>query len=296
MPNGAPLQGGPAPRKFNVVRRGQGRSTIIGDRLAGGIKARWQRIPPQAITAIWISLAAAVLILRIYECTLLPGTTGDLSRHIYYGLLVAERGLGVASQPLVQLDPAYRDVAWSDLPYAYPVLTLFFFTFVTWISPTLFFVRLSLTAVEAANSLLVGLTSRDRWLALLYWASPSSIWWISREGQFEALQSFFVFLGFFLLRRFPAAACVALAFAIQVKLTAVLLLPLVAWLVWTSQGRGAWRSAVAFVAGFAPTAVATLFYPAIDQLRHNAPLNFNPYFWNVFSNDMFMWMPPSMIW
>jgi hypothetical protein len=38
-------------------------------------------------------------------------------------------------------------------------VTLFFFTVVSWISPTLFFVRLSLTAVEAVNAVLVGAVS-----------------------------------------------------------------------------------------------------------------------------------------
>jgi hypothetical protein len=252
-------------------------------------------IAPRAATILWITLAVGVLALRLHECLRLPDHTGDISRHIYYALLVAEHGLGAAGQPLSHYGPAYGGIAWADLPYNYPVVTLLFFTAMSWISPTLFFVRLSLTAVEAVNALMVGVISRDRWLALIYWAAPNSIWWISREGQFEALQSLFVFLAFLLLRRSPRLACVALALAIQVKLTAALLLPLVAWLIWRELRAKAWTAAAAFAAGFAPTALALMYYPAVKQLAYSAPLAFNPYYWNIFDRAMFTWLPSWMI-
>jgi hypothetical protein len=149
--------------------------------------------------------------------------------------------------------------------------------------------------VEAINALLVGVMSRDRWLALIYWAAPGSIWWISREGQFEALQSLFVFLTFLLLKRSPRLACVALALAVQVKLTAILLMPLVAWTVWKALRTEAWQAAAAFAAGFTPTAFALIFYPAVKQLRYSAPLTFNSYYWDVFTHKMFGWVPPWVI-
>ena len=252
-------------------------------------------LAPRVTTVLWIALTAGALVLRVHECLRLPEHTGDISRHIHYALLVTRHGLGAMGQPLIHFGAGYGDIAWSDLPYNYPIVTLLFFTVVSWISPTLFFVRLSLTAVEAVNAILVGAVSRDRWLALIYWAAPNSIWWISREGQFEALQNLFVFLAFFLLKRAPSLACVALALAVQVKLTAILLLPLIAWLVWKELGMKAWTAAAAFAAGFAPTAVALAYYPAVQQLGYSAPLAFNPYYWNVFAPAMFVWLPSWIV-
>ena len=99
------------------------------------------------------------LVLRVHECLRLPEHTGDISRHIHYALLVTRHGLGVLGRPLIDFGRAYGGIAWSDLPYNYPIVTLFFFTAVSWISPTLFFVRLGLTAVEAVNAVLVGAVS-----------------------------------------------------------------------------------------------------------------------------------------
>jgi hypothetical protein len=200
-----------------------------------------------------------------------------------------EIGVGVAGLT--------EQIPWSQAPYPYPALALLFFTAVASVWPSLFFAKLVLTALEAGSALMVGRLSGDRWLGLVYWANPMSIWWVSREGQFEALQSFLVILSLALLMRSPRlyktlAAAVLVILAVQVKITAILLLPLVAWTAWKRFGRRCWWLLPACIAGLLPTAVATLSYPAVSNvLKFSTPLHYNPYFWNLLDSQIFSWNP-----
>jgi hypothetical protein len=143
----------------------------------------------------------AVGLLRLYYCTLLPRSTGDLARHILYSLYVARDGLAALGKPLIELSPLLSGFAWSELPYNYPILARHFFSAVSAVSPTLFSAKLALTLVEAFNSALIYDTSKRTELALLYWASPASTWWVSGEGQFEPVQSLFVLLALYAVER-----------------------------------------------------------------------------------------------
>ena len=172
--------------------------------------------------ALW---ALGVLGLRAYYTTLLPINTGDITRHLYYGLATGRYGLAIAEQPLIHVSGAFQATAWNDLPYGYPVVTLLFFTAVAAIHPSLFFARALLTVIEAYNSFQLYKLTRKAWIGVLYWSLPASIWWASREGQFEPLQALFMFSALRLLRIAPWAGFACLALAIQTKLTAVLLLP-----------------------------------------------------------------------
>jgi hypothetical protein len=150
--------------------------------------------------------------------------------------------------------------------------------------------------LEGISAILIYGTTGERWLALLYWASPLSIWWTSREGQFEALQNVLVFLALYLLKRRPAIAFLALGLAIQVKLSAVLLLPVVVLALPRSAPRQTLACLGAFAASLSPTAIACLYYPALAQIQYSAPLLYNPYYWNFLDRPMFLWNPAWMIW
>ena len=177
--------------------------------------------------ALWafILLLLSIAGLRFYYCTQLPVNTGDITRHIYYGLYTSQKGLSAAGMSLVELDPHISNVAFPFLPYNYPIITLLFFTLVAKLSPTIFCSKFLLTLIEAFNSLLIYKYSKERLLTLIYWASPISIWWVSHEGQFEPLQSIFVISALYMLQNKKPLAFILLSLAVQVKLTAILFLP-----------------------------------------------------------------------
>ncbi len=252
-------------------------------------------------TITLVLVATAVAALRYHYCTQPPANTRDVVRHMVYGRLVAERGLAIAGQALSQMDPPIKMVTWSNVPYNYPIVTLGFFTLVSALSHTIFFAKLALTVIEAINACLVYLCSGQRWLAVVYWASPVSMWWVSREGQFEPLQSLFALAALYLLPRTPAVAFALLALAVQVKLSAVLLLPLFL----LSVVRGGWAALLPAAAGFGlaitPSVIALWYYPVryypliAHVLRYNAPEVYNPYYWNVAARGVFGWNPPWLI-
>lgn len=245
---------------------------------------------------VFILLIIGVAALRFFYCIQLPVNTGDIIRHIYYGLFVDQNGLSAAGKSLVELDPHLQKIAWSSLRYNYPIVTLFFFAIVVKFSPTIFFAKFVLTLIEALNSLLVYKYSKQRFLALIYWASPISIWWVSHEGQFEPLQNIFIISALFFLPKRKSLAFILLALAVQVKLTAVLFLPY--FLLQTRHEKLGSLTHIftAFVIGFLPTIVTIFHYPAISQIFSTiTSLNYNPYYWNFFNHRMFGWNPIGLI-
>lgn len=241
------------------------------------------------------ALALALAAIRAIQVETLPLITGDVVRNLLYGIAVREWGLGAAARPLADLSQAWRAASWSSLPYNYPPVTLAFFALVSAISPTVFFAKAVLTLVEAANGVLVARLTGSRPLGLLYWASPASIWWVSREGQFEPLQSLFSLLALLALPRFAFAAGVSLALAIQVKLTAVVLAPWIAHRCWRASPRALRLAALGFALGLLPSVYAELRWGALTNvLRFSAPLAYNPYYWN-WTADMFSWNPGWLV-
>jgi hypothetical protein len=181
------------------------------------------------------------------------------------------------------------------LPYNYPPAALAFFALVSALSPTVYAAKAALTLVEAGNSALVARLTGSRALGLVYWASPASIWWVSREGQFEPLQSLFSLLALLALPRFALAAGVSLALAIQVKLTAAVLIPWLALRAWQAGPRALQLGALGLALGLLPSVYAEVSYGALSNvLRFSAPLVYNPYYWNWAAN-MFSWNPGWLI-
>jgi hypothetical protein len=245
---------------------------------------------------LFILLFGSVACLRLCYCFQLPVNTGDIPRHLFSGLYVAKMGLPAAGHALADLNPALRGVAWAGLPYNYPVVTLLFFTVIAKLWPTLFFVKLALTLIEAVNTALIWKFSNQRWLALLYWASPVSVWWVSHEGQFEPLQTLFACAGLVLLKDRKCLAGALLALAIQVKFTAIFFLPYFVLTVWQDNRKGLPAALAAFCLGFAPTLIAAGYYPVLAQIFSTAKSQaYNPYYWNIFKHDAFGWNPGWLV-
>lgn len=237
----------------------------------------------------------AVAALRVYECTRLPVETGDVVRNLLYGLAVGAHGPALAGQPLVEISSLWRTAPWAQLPYNYPPLTLAFFSAVAALSPTVFAAKLALTALEAGNAWLLAQTTGSRWLGVVYWASPMSIWWVSREGQFEPLQTLFTLLALLAATRAPLAAGAALGLAISVKMTAAALLPWLAYTLWKAGPRACALGAGGLALACLPALAAELSYGGISNVfRFSAPLVYNPYYWD-WTARMFSWNPGWLI-
>jgi hypothetical protein len=253
---------------------------------------RWKRARNLLLVAI-VAVSAA---LRLRHCVEPPVNTGDVVRHLLYGILVGERGLQWAGVPLAQVDPSYASVSWAGLPYNYPILALLFFTAVASVWPSILAVKLALSAVEAANAVLVARLGGSRWLGVAYWAYPASIWWVSREAQFEPLQNLSALLALAALPASSVAAAALLGLAVQTKVTAVLLLPFVLARAARRGTRSALAAAAAFAASFLPTLVSLAFYPSVEQVvRYSRPMRYNPYFWNVLDPGIFLWNPRWLV-
>jgi len=238
---------------------------------------------------------AAVTALRVYECTLLPVETGDVVRNLLYGVAIGEHGLSAAGEPLREISIRWAGASWSNLPYNYPPTALAFFALIAAISPTVFAAKLALTALEATNAWLIHRLCDSRLLGLVYWASPASIWWVSREGQFEPLQTLLTLLSLLALARFPLLCGTALALAIAVKMTAAALVPWVAYNLWKSGRRALALAALGFALGSLPAIGAELAYGGISNVfRFSSPLVYNPYYWD-WTAKMFSWNPRWLI-
>lgn len=276
-----------------------------------------RKIPAGRIA--FIALIAGVAALRMWHLCRMMVLTGDIVRHLNYGVMVGEAGWSVAGHPLSAYHGLFW-VSWSTVPYNYPVVTLGFFRLLAAIWPSIFFGKLALTLIEAANAWLVARITGRRWLGALYWAAPVSIWWVSREGQFEPLQNLFVLSALYLLNQSIANGCsrlscnpnsdnpqsairnpqfgtlhsafrICLAFlllslAVQVKLTAIFLLPWFIVTVWRSERRRLAPGLLAFAAGALPTLLAMRAYPILNAIGGNlGALHFNPYHWNIFARE-----------
>ena len=237
--------------------------------------------------------------LRVAYSLELPANPGDAVRHILSGLAVLEHGVGVADVPLAALGPELAAVPWADRPFTYPPVALLFDAGVAALSPTLAGWKLTLTGLEAVSALLLWRLTGSRWIGLAYWASPVSIWWISHEGQIEAVQNVLALAALLALgwRRWIGWALLALA--IQAKAFALFLLPWFVRAEWGalrgrtgdgSPGReggsgrgmlGAWG----FLLGLVPLAFVLPFWP-LSNLLGGAALEINPWFWNPFAGEL----------
>ena len=245
-----------------------------------------------------VAIVVTVAALRLYYCALLPAHTTDTIHSIYYGLAVNKHGLAAAATPLIRISPGFEKELWHDRPFHYPVLAPAFFALVTMIWPSLFFAKFCLTLCEAANARMVARYTGNRWLGIVYWASPISIWWVSHEGQFESLQSLFMFAGLLLLkRRRYASAFALLAFAAQVKVFAIFLLPFFVDRTMRQDRPQLKRALVGFAIGCLPTLATLPILPTIQLvIRNSAVLTYNPYYWDLWATNVWYRWPHALSW
>ncbi len=257
--------------------------------------------PPRAWSRhLWFAgVALAIGAWRLWLCAQAPHDTADILRHLYTALAVLRDGLGALAHPLSALAPSLSStVPWADYPYNYPIGAVAFFSLVASVHPSVLAAKIFLTGVEAINSILVGRITGSRLAALAYWASPLSLWWVSHEGQFEPAQTLPMLLAWWLLARRPGCAGALLALAVQVKLTALLLLPLGLMQVWRLSTPAALRVFVAgFLIGFAPSVLAATAYPMVAQifLTSSWPVTFNPWHWAFLQGGHRWWLPVSYV-
>jgi hypothetical protein len=284
-----------------VAADGDGASRTPGETPAdnGGAlcverKSRFH-VSRQTWSLIGLCVAMGVAVLRLAYCALTPIETIDVARNILYGQQVLRTGLEAADLSLsdmgVVLVGASRPLTFSALPFPYPIVPLLFFTAVSAVWPSFFFAKLCLTVMELANALMAARWSRDRFVGLLYWANPMSVWYVSREGQFEPLQNLWVFAALLVMKGHPdrrrtAAVCMLLMVGVQVKLSPVLLLPLVfGWC--RDRGGGHWLTAA--------TATAVALVPSIIGAAHydwtrgalSTVFTVNFHYWNPWNPSMF---------
>jgi hypothetical protein len=228
---------------------------------------------------VW--LFAAATIYRLYLCLQPPITSTDLLRYIGFGKEFWKYGLTIYSYPARHFVGTPYAELWSYQHFIYPALTMLFFAFVSKIWPALFFGKLVLTALEGLNAFLIWKISDDRLLALLYYISPASLWWVSREGQCEPLLVLFGLIALYFLSRRPQWAYLNLALAIQTKYTPGFLLP------HFLRKRFGWREALFFIAGFIPSILFTLRSEYIFRIFAPSYMatGCNSYTWNIFDAD-----------
>jgi hypothetical protein len=245
----------------------------------------------------WLILGAAgvVAAFRLYQCGMLPYETGDIVRHVLYGVAVDQQGIAAAGIPLQSLSGAWSNVAWARFPYSYPPIALAFFALIASISPSVFAAKLALTLIEAGNACLISKLTRSRILGLLYWASPLSIWWVSREGQFEPLQSLFMLLAIAAAFELQFVSGAALALAASVKVTAGALVPWLAGVIWPRGWRARGLAVLGLVVGLVPAIASEAMYGGISNvMRYSSLLIYNPYYWNPWA-DLFTGNTPLQI-
>lgn len=241
------------------------------------------------------ALLAAAAALRLYYCFQLPSNTGDVVRHICWGLIVNAQGYAPIATPLRSLVPSLSFVSWSVLPYNYPIISLLFDQLSAAIYPSVLVMKLLLTGIEALNALLVRKHTGNWWLALLYWGAPMSVWWVSHEGQFEALQNLFVLLALLAFQNEPrrSAAYFLLGLGVQTKLTAAFLLPY--FLLRERKVASLPGRLGALALAFVPSLLTALVANPLALLSKSTTMVYNPYYFNFLDKDMFLWNPPWMV-
>ena len=228
---------------------------------------------------VW--LFAAATIYRLYLCLQPPITSTDLLRYIGFGKEFWKYGLTIYNYPARHFVGTPYAELWAYQHSIYPALTMLFFAFVSKIWPALFFGKLALTALEGLNAFLIWKISGDRLLALLYYISPASLWWVSREGQCEPLLVLFGLIALYFLSRRPQWAYLNLALAIQTKYTPGFLLP------HFLRKRFGWREGLFFIVGFIPSILFTLRSEYIFRIFAPSYMatGCNSYTWNIFDAD-----------
>lgn len=248
-------------------------------------------------SAILLVLAAAgVGLLRAVYCFSVPLYTTDLLRNLGFGKAFHIWGFGVYDLTPPDFSPWPIQFLWPHHHYTYPAVTLLFYAGVTVISTSMAFAKCVLTLLDVLGTWLIYRVTRDRWTALLYWINPLGVWYVSREGQFEALAGLVMILALHELRREKPWALGLLSLAVQTKLFPVFLLPyFLARLSWRDPKRLA-RECAWGAAGWLPSLAAGLFSGYLIHLFEPGYIpQVNPISWRLHDPMQFYtypyWLP-----
>lgn len=177
------------------------------------------------IALLYAGLLAAGAGLRLVYCFLPTPTTTDLIRNLGYGQAFRYYGLLLYDMTPLDLSPSPCQFFWENHSYTYPPVTLMLFAAIAALSTALPVAKLILTLFDAIGAWAMWKYTGDRWIVLLYWLNPTSVWFTSREGQFEGFVVLWTVLALLALQHKKPYALGLLGIAVQTKFFPVLLLP-----------------------------------------------------------------------
>jgi len=207
-----------------------------------GVVVLWPEV--KSTRAAWALLFGLALGARLALLAHPPGD--DINRYLWEGHLVRlgespyTRTADAAEWAPLR-DDYWRGMNHRDLHTIYPPVAQWYFAAVGAVSYRPVALKLSFIAFDLGALVLVALLLARRHLPLrfagLYAFNPVTLMAIAGEGHFDALLVFLIVAALLLVEsRRPAWAWVALGLAVQIKLVAVLLAPLLL-------RRGGWRYA-----------------------------------------------------
>ena len=97
-------------------------------------------------------------------------------------------------------------------------MTLLLFALIASIHTSILWGKIVFTIFDALSAWIIAKSTGDRWLALLYWLNPISLWYSSREGQFEGYVVFWMGCALWALQRRKPWAFGLIGLAVQSKL------------------------------------------------------------------------------
>ncbi len=163
--------------------------------------------------------------LRLYYCFQTPLYTTDILRNLGYGAAFQEWGFCVYELTAFDLSPMPAQFLWHNHHYTYPAVTILFYALIAGIWNSIIFGKLIFMLIDAVNAGMMYAITKDRWISVLYWLNPISIWYSSQEGQFESLVVFWMVLAIYALQKKKPWAFAFLGLGIQTKLFPVFLAP-----------------------------------------------------------------------
>ncbi len=252
---------------------------------------------------ILYGLILAALTYRLIACFLIPAETSDVFRNLGYGIHAFDDNFSLYRTRAENFFPELWCHIWRHLRFFYPPVTLVFFYLFYPLGLGIFWAKLALTMMELLCAWLfkkhVSLLA-----ATLYFCAPVSLWYSSREGQFEALQTLFIILACLSVHKKKwLLAGFFFAFSIQVKHFGVLLFPWIAHEIWRAEPRDQLRrrlkeSVLGAILGFLPFSGYYVQEPRLFFIAaqgNDMKSGFNPYAWNPFNAANFGWMPHWMV-
>jgi glycosyl transferase family 87 len=245
---------------------------------------------------LFVTLVVAGLALRLTYCFLLTPYTTDLMRNIGYGKAFPFYGFALYDMTAFDLSPWPCQFLWHNYHYTYPPMTLLLFSGISAISTSLAFGKIILTLFDILGAWIIGKASGDRWLGLLYWLNPISIWYTSREGQFEGYVVFWTVLALWALMKKKPWAYGLIGIAVQTKLFPMFLgLVFLQRMSWKKPKRLACELGWGVVS-FLPSVAAHIFggYPAHLMEKHYVP-PVNPLSWIIDDPTRFVHFPMPLI-